>query len=352
MNFASDNSSGIAPEIADALMAANTGYASGYGTDPWTERAEALLCEIFERRVHVMLVATGTAANAIALGLYAKPGALIACHTDAHIQVDECGAPELLAAGARLLSVDGLLGILTPDALDQRLEHQKAFGVHGGRTTALSLTNLNEYGKAYTVSDVEALADIAHRHGLGVHMDGARFANLIAAQDVSPADITWKAGVDVLTFGGTKNGCWAVEAIVHFADEASEDLPFLRKRAGHLLSKGRFLGAQMEAYLKDDLWLKLATHANQMARRLADGLKTSYNARILTEPDGNEVFAVLPDQADRRLKAAGAAYYAWDGQAFEADLLPGDGERIYRFVASFSSQERDVDQLLQCLDEV
>lgn len=352
MNFTSDNASGVAPQIMAALQSASEGHAAGYGSDVWTGRAEQRLCEIFERKVQVFLVPTGTAANAIALGLYAQPGALIACHSDAHIVVDECGAPELLAPGLRLMTMDGLVGKLSPDLLHERLVLQSGSGVHGGRATALSLTNLNEYGKAYSVAEVEALTEVARRHALGVHMDGARFANLVASLNVSPADITWRAGVDVLTFGGTKNGCWAVEAIVVFADDAPVDLPFLRKRSGHLLSKGRFLGAQMEAYLTDDLWLTLAAHANDMAQRLADGLRASDNARLLTDPDGNEVFAALPDDADERLKANGAAYYPWDGIAFPHALLPGDGEGIHRFVAGFSTTQSDVDRFLSCLNEV
>lgn len=352
MNFSSDNASGAAPQIMAALERAQDGHAPGYGSDDWTTRAEQLLCEIFERKVQVFLVSTGTAANAIALGLYASPGALVACHSDAHIQVDECGAPSLLAPGLRLMTVDGLVGKIAPDVLDEQLFVQQGSGVHGGRVTALSLTNLNEYGKAYTIAEVEALTEVARRHNLYVHMDGARFANLVAALNVAPADVTWRAGVDVLTFGGTKNGCWAVEAIVVFADDEQTDLPFLRKRAGHLLSKGRFLGAQMEAYLTDGLWLNLAANANAMAQRLAAGLKASPHATLLTEPDGNEVFAVLSDQTDHRLRAAGAAYYPWEGTAFSEDVLPGENAGIYRFVAGFSTSELEVDQLLAKLNAV
>ena len=349
MHFASDNTSGAAPAVMAALTEANGGNASGYGNDPWSKRAQARLNDIFERDVESLFVTTGTAANALALALYAKPGGMVLCHEDSHIRVDECGAPELLSGGLRLLTFPGYAGKLTPGPLKEALDIYFVRGVHTGRPVVLSLTNLNEYGQTYSIEEVKALSDLAHAYGMSVHMDGARFANAVVATGASPAELTWKAGVDILTLGGTKNGCWCAEAIVVFDPDTAEDLPYLRKRAGHLVSKGRFLGAQMDAYLADDLWLNLAQQSNTAAKRLADGLRSSNQARLLLEPNGNELFVALPKQVDEAVRAAGGIYYPWEGFSFEEASLPSDDECMVRLVTSFDTTDDHVDDFLKAI---
>ncbi len=338
MKFGSDNTSGIAPEIMDALVAANRGYASGYGDDEVTVEVEKRLCEIFDRQVAAYLVPTGSAANALALSVMTPPWGVIFCHETAHVQVDEAGAPHLFAGGAKIVGVPGASGKMKPDGLAAALNLFEQGVVHSPQPAVLSLTNLTEWGTVYSANEIATLAEVAHSAGCKVHVDGARFANALAGLGCQPAELTWRAGVDALSFGATKNGAMGVEAVVFFNPEEAGDFIFRRKQGAHLLSKHRFLAAQMDAYLKDDLWLHLATHANAMAQRLADGL-TSAGVHLAEEPAGNEVFPVLSDDQAGRLRDAGAYFYDW------VYGVPG----TYRLVCSFSTQEADVDRFLDVL---
>ena len=346
LDFASDNVVGASPVIADALAeAARAGAEGTYGNDRWTEEAKARLTTIFERPVEVWLVSTGTAANAMALAALTVPWSGVLCHAGSHVNEDECGAPEFFTAGAKLFGIEGPAGKITPDALAETLARLPRGGLRQVEPMALSLSQATECGTAYRPDEVAALTTLAHDAGLAVHMDGARFANALVEIGCSPADLTWKAGIDVLSFGASKNGALACEAVVVFGGARARTLDVLRKRSGHTLSKGRLLGSQMVAYLADDHWLDLARHANGMAARLAEGL-LARGVRLPWPRQANEVFAVLPQAAHDALLAAGAHYYEWDATSLAPADRPGPEERFVRLICSFATTAPAVDHLL------
>ncbi len=334
MDFRSDNTHGASPEIAAALAAANTGTETSYGDDTVTKRLEARFAEIFEHDVAVFPVITGTAANALALAVMTPPFGAVYCHAEAHILVDECGAPEFYAGGARLVPVDGADGKIAAADLAAALDAAGAGDVHRVQPAALSLAQLTECGTAYRVDEVAALAEVARGHGLRVHMDGARFANALVGLGCTPADVTWRAGVDILSFGATKNGAWAAEAVVVFAPALAAEMAYRRKRAGHLVSKMRFVSAQLEAYLTDELWLRNAAHANAMAQRLAQGLGAVPGAGLVHPVDGNQLFVRLPGATIEALIADGFMFYRWPETVA--------GSTVIRLVTAFDTGEADI----------
>ena len=335
MRFASDNSSGAAPEVMAALLQANEGYERSYGADAAMARVTALVRELFEAPEAVVhLVATGTAANALAIATHCPPWGAVFCHTHAHIAEDECNAPEFYS-GAKLVLVPGERGRMTPATLADVLARTGEGGVHGVQRGMLSLTNVTEAGTVYAPADIASLTALAKSHHLPCHLDGARFANALVATGATPAEMTWKAGIDILSLGGTKNGCLGVEGVVLFDPAKAWEFELRRKRGGHLFSKHRYLSAQMEAYLTDNLWLRLATHANAMGQRLASGLKT----KRVTVPDApaNMLFPEWDLGIHARLEAAGADYYRYPA--------PSGRERA-RLVTSWSTTPEDVDRFL------
>ena len=344
MNFASDNQYGVHPAIMAALDEANHGTASSYGGDPWTEKAEQALSDVFEREVQAFLVVTGTAANALSLSALCPPYGAVFAHAEAHSAIDECGAPELMTGGAKIIGLDEPGGKITPAAIEARLS-TFIRGVHDPKPAAVTITEASEYGTVYSPAEIAAIAEVARAHGMRMHMDGARFANALVSAGVSPAELTWKAGIDVLSFGATKNGAMALEAVVFFDEALAEDFGWRRMRSAQLLSKSRYLGAQMTAYLKDGLWLDNARRANALATRLADGLKSAPRVRLPVPAEANEVFAIMPKELDARLKAAGAIYHEWPAGGPEARDL-GPDEVFVRFVLSYATPPEDVDNLL------
>ena len=313
VNFCSDNASGGAPEILRALAAANDGWAMPYGEDDWTRRVAARVQEIFETEAAVLPVATGTAANVLCLSVMTPPYGAIYCHQESHINVNECGAPEFYSGGAKLIALPGAHGKITPAALEAAIKG--AGVVHAVQPAAISLTNASEAGTVYTPEETHAISELAKAHGLGLHMDGARFANAIASLGCSPAEATWKAGVDALSLGATKNGVLAGELVVLFDPGQTERLGYLRKRGGHLFSKMRFLSAQLEAYLADDLWLRNARHANAMAARLAAGLAEVPGAELSHPVEANVIFLRLPEPVIQGLFDRGFQFYRWGPEA-------------------------------------
>ena len=340
MNFRSDNEVGAHSSIVEAVSRAfSCGTAPSYGDDDWTHRVERRLRDLFEKPDLVAFpVATGTAANVLALACCTPPWGAIYCHPEAHIMVDEANAPEFFTAGAKLCPIDGPTGKIDARKLASALA-QPVYGVvHHPQPAAVSITQATECGTVYAPEEVAALSASARRHGLKLHMDGARFANALSFVGCSPAELSWKAGVDVLSFGATKNGALAAEAVIFFDSDLARDFAFRRKRGGHLLSKMRFLSAQFDAYLTDGLWLANARHANAMARRVVAGLTAVKGTQLLYPVDANEIFVVLPVRVHDALQAAGAQYHPWTSDR--------PGERAFRLVTAFNTLSADVDRFL------
>jgi threonine aldolase len=348
MFFASDNTAGVHPRVMDALVRANSGYAASYGADPIMDEVRARIRDLFEApEAAVYLVATGSTANALSLACFCKPWEAVYCHRDSHIEVDECGAPEFYTGGAKLKLVDGDHARMDPDSLRGVIDATAEGDVHSVQRGILSITNVTERGAVYSPEEVARLCAIARDHGLPCHMDGARFANALVASNASPAEMTWKSGIDVLSFGGTKNGLMGVEAVVIFDPAKAWEFELRRKRGGHLFSKHRYLSAQMLAYLQDDLWLDLARDANRAGHRLANGLRGVTGASLVHPVEANMVFAAFPRAGHRLVKDAGAVYPLWaPGATLEG---AGDEPLTARLVCSWSTTDEDVDGFIGLL---
>ena len=340
-NFGSDNVTPVCAPIMAAINAANTGLVPSYGADEITERLQGAASALFERDVAIYPVATGTAANALALAQLAPSHGGIYCHDGAHIVTDECGAPEFFTGGAKLLGLPSPNGKIGPQAIDASVALANDMGVHHVKPSAISVTQATELGTVYGLDELEALTAAAKRHGLPVHMDGARFANALVHLGCSAAEATWKAGVDVLSLGASKNGALAAEAVVFFDPHRAEDFERRRKRGGHLWSKLRYLSCQLLAYLEDDLWLHNARQANAMATRLAEGLGKVAGARLLQPVQANELFVAVPERLIVALESEGFHFYRWPW------LKVADGAAI-RLVTSYAATQEDVDDFVQC----
>jgi threonine aldolase len=344
MEFASDNAARVAPAILDAMVRANDGFATGYGDDAITKRLERRFCDLFEREVAVFLVGTGTAANALALAHLSPPWGAVLAHPEAHIMVHECGAPEFFGGGLRVVGVEGDGGKLQPGPVAAALDRHFGLRPHQIVPAVLSLTQASEYGTVYRTEEIATLAALAHERGMAVHMDGARFGNAVARLGVTPAEASWRAGVDILSFGATKGGALAAEAIVVFDPVRAGAMAERRKRGGHLFSKHRFIAAQFEAYLTDGLWLKLAAHANGMADRLAAALADA-GLKALWPVGANIVFALIPQALHERLQVAGAHYYVIQTDRTDPANVPS-GFVLVRLVTSFATAESSIDNFI------
>lgn len=334
VNFASDNTVGASSAVLAAICAANDGATMPYGNDEMTKRVEARLQAIFETDAAVFLVATGSAANSLALSVMTEPHGGVLCHWSSHIYEDECGAPEFFTNGAKLIPITGAAGKLDPDDLTAKAKHGRG-DVHMVQPSVVGLTQVTEVGTVYSLDEIDAISRIAHANRMTVHMDGARFANALVALGCTAAEMTWKAGVDALSFGATKNGALAAEAVIFFDRELARQFAFRRKRGGHLFSKMRLLAAQMEAYLSDDLWLANAGHANAMAKRLADGLAAAPGVSLSQSVDANMVFPRLPRGVIDGLHGDGFLFY---DNRWEAGVV--------RLVTSFETTIGAVDALI------
>lgn len=342
MFFASDNSGPVHPQIMATLAEANEGFAWAYGADPLMDEVRTRIREIFEApEAAVYLVATGTAANSLALATLAQPWQTVFCAPVAHIHEDECNAPEFYTGGAKLTLV-GAGDKMTAEGLRASITAEETRGVHGPQRGPVSVTNVTERGTVYTLDELRALTGVAREFDLPVHLDGARFANALVALGCTPAEMTWKAGVDAVSFGGTKNGCMGVEAVIFFEPSHAWEFELRRKRGAHLFSKHRYLSAQMAGYLRDDLWLQLARAANDRAARLADGLRAA-GADFLHAPEANMIFAAFPRRVHRALHAEGAMYHMWSG-ALEGD--DPDEMLAARLVCDWSIGEDRIDAFL------
>jgi threonine aldolase len=346
MFFASDNWAGAHPVIAESLVRAAGGYAIPYGEGDMDHKVERKLCELFERDVKVFFVGTGTAANALSLASQAKPASVIFCHPKAHV-THEGGAVELMTNGGKLVPLrpsGAGASKMDPDGLKAAVAPYLSTDASIGNRVAFTLSQATEAGTVYTVDEITELSAVAHAAGLKVHMDGARFSNAVAALGVTPAEMTWKAGIDILSLGGTKNGCWCAEAIVFFNPEDAAALPVLRKRAGHLFSKSSFISAQFDRWLKDDLWLELARHANAMGEKLASAIRSSKTIRLAWETGSNQQFAVMSDEKAASIRTSGATFHDWPAPEGFEGLRPN--EKIRRLIACYATTEADVDRLV------
>ncbi len=342
-SFASDNVAPVAPEIMAALERVNAGSAHSYGDDPESRRLTTLARATFETDLVIHPVATGTAANALALAVLAPPFGAVYCHEIAHVNTDECGAPEFFTGGAKLLALASPDGKLSAGQLAGPVAHAREMGVHHVLPAAVSISQATEWGTVYRPDELVALADAAHAHGLHVHMDGARFANAVAHLGCTPAEASWKSGVDVLCFGATKNGALGAEAVIFFKPELARDFELRRKRSGHLWSKMRFMSAQLAASLEQDLWLRHARHANGLATRLAQGLARRGIA-LMQPVEANEIFALMPVGLITALRAQGFEFYQWP-------VPPVDDQPIVRLVTAYDMTAADIDALLAAIPQ-
>jgi threonine aldolase len=334
MRFFSDNTATACPEILAAIAEANRGFVKAYGDDPWTQRLDEVLSAFFGTDVRAFAVATGTAANSLSLATLSPPYGAIFAEEEAHIAVDECGAPGFVSGGAQLMLLKGVHGKVTPDAFREALVSHPV-SVHTVQPAALSLTQATELGTAYRPAEIAALSALAHERGLKVHMDGARFANAVGFLDCHPGDVTWRAGVDVLSFGATKNGALAAEAVVFFDRALVRDFELRRKRAGHLLSKSRYVSAQLLAYVESGVWRRNAERANRLAQKVGRA-----GGSFLMHPvEANEVFLQLGDERKQALRQAGFEFYDWGA----------DTSGQARIVVSWDQPEEDVIRLCEAL---
>ncbi len=349
MNFASDNSGPAAPEVLEAFIQANNGYEKSYGNDSLMTEVEAQIREIFEApEAAVYLVGTGTAANALSLATICPPWSTIFCHEHSHVQEDECGAPEFFTGGAKLTTVGGIDAKIDLQQLTKAIESTGVIGVHNVQKGVLSLTNATELGAVYSLDELSKLTSVAKGYGLPIHMDGARFANALVKLGCTPADLTWKTGIDILSFGGTKNGLLGVEAVIIFDPSLTWEFELRRKRGGHLYSKHRYLSAQMLAYLNDGLWLRLAQKANSAATKLTSGLTKQNSVKIEHSPDINMIFPSIPREIHNLAFAKGADYYLWPpNQSLEGN--PSEPLKA-RLVCNWSTTNEEIDSFLKLFE--
>jgi threonine aldolase len=343
MHFASDNWAGAHPKIAENMVKHAGGFAPAYGNSPLDRAVYDKFNQIFEREVAVFFVGTGTAANSLAQAGIARPGGITFAHREAHLIEDEGGAPEFLTGGARLRPVDGPIGRMDIGKLKAAMSSFAPGNVHAGQPVGVSITQSTEIGTLYELNEIAAISALCKENNLPLHMDGARFANALVSLNCSPADMTWRRGVDILSFGGTKNGCWCAEALVFMNPEQAREMPFIRKRSAQLFSKSRFIAAQFEAYLADGLWLELASHANAMSTRLADRITASKTVRLAWQPRANEVFAIMAKDTSAKLHESGAVYYDWKAPHSEKSLV-GENETLARLVTSFATTADEIDR--------
>jgi threonine aldolase len=346
MNFASDNIVGASAPVLQAIVQANAGAMAAYGNDEISKRVRVRFSELFDREVSVFFATTGTAANALALSSAVPPYGLCLCHREAHIIDDECGAPEFFMHGAKLAGLPGEGAKLKAEDVASYLKSLPK-AVKQMPPKALSISQVSECGLVYGLEELAALGQACRDHGLSFHMDGARFANALVALGCTPAEMTWKQGVDILSFGATKNGGLMAEAIVVFNKDLAEALDYRSKRAGQIISKGRLIAAQFEGYFADDHWLANARHANRMAKLLSEGLMQLPGIRLAWPTEANEVFPIIPQALDRALKAAGILYNPWTELSLPEAERVRENEVLIRLVASWATREEDVRKLLE-----
>lgn len=350
MIFCSDNQTGASPEVLEMINIANQDYTHGYGDDQWTAQAVDALKTVFDCDLEAFFVSTGTAANALALSCLVHPWEAILCHRQAHILTDESTAPEFFAGGARMVPLAPGEGKITPAHLEAYFQTAGTELPHNPQAKALSVTQASEAGLVYTPDELKALGSVAKDRGVRFHMDGARFANAVAATGCSPAELSWKSGVDVLCLGATKCGCLLAEAVIFFNRDLAATFTHRRKQAGHLLSKGRFLGAQFMGWLRNGHWLDLAGHANAQAALLAEALSSMDRLQLAWPVQSNEIFVVMPRDLSDFLQAAGADFYDWYPEAMPRQMKLKKGDVFARLVTSFATRDQERTAFCELID--
>jgi threonine aldolase len=338
-NFSSDHVAPACDAILSAVNKANEGFVTSYGGDDLTAKLQSMASDLFERQVAIFPVTSGTAANALALSQVVPTFGAIYCFEAAHIVTDEAGAPAFFTGGAQLIGFPAADGKIRPEQLTKAVAYADELGIHHVKPGAVTLTQATEWGTVYGLEEIAAISKAARQHGLPVHMDGARFANALVHLGCTPAEATWKCGVDVLSLGATKNGALGADAVVFFDPAMARDFERRRKRAGHLMSKLRFVSAQLLAYLTDGLWLDNARHANEMAMRMARDLNAVAGAKVLHPVDANEVFVLLPEETVSGLEAQGFDFYRWP-------LHAGESGVTVRLVTCYATTSADVDEFI------
>jgi threonine aldolase len=337
-NFSSDHVAPACDAVMAALQEANSGSAPSYGADELTARLQSVASNLFETQVAIFPVTTGTAANALALAQLVPGFGAIYCYEAAHLVTDECGAPAFFTGGAQLIGFPAADGKILPAQLSKAVAFAEELGIHTAKPGAVSLTQATEWGTVYSLDEISAISAVAKRHALPMHMDGARFANALVHLGCTPAEATWRRGVDVLSLGATKNGALGAAAVLFFEPAMARDFERRRKRAGQLLSKLRFLSAQLIAYFEGGLWLSNARHANAMAARLAQGLSSVAGAKLLQPVQANELFVVLPESMVEALENQEFKFYRWPYAA--------DSDAAIRLVTSYATPSTDVDEFI------
>ncbi|GAA4816540.1 L-threonine aldolase [Marinicella pacifica] len=338
-NFRSDNEAPVHPDIMQAMVDINHGFDESYGYDHLSRQLNERFQQLFGCWCEVLPLTTGTAANGIAIALSTPAYGAVYCHPNSHINVDECGAPEFFSGGAKLISVPGEQGKIECDVLNRHLENSGHHGEHESLPSTISLTQCTESGTVYSLEELKAFKKTAKQYGLAVHMDGARFANALVTLGVDAAEATWQSGVDLLSFGATKNGAMMAEALIVFNPAYNKQIKRLRKRAGHLISKMRFVHAQLLAYLDNDLWLNLARHANQQARFFAESMRNNRHVQLLHPVEANEVFCRLPVDLINDLEQRDFKFHRWPGE-----------KGVIRLVFSFATRASDTRSLIEAID--
>lgn len=348
MMFASDNWAGACPQVREALAKLGPEVSPAYGADALTLQVNERLSEIFETQVNSLMVATGSAANALALSAFAKPASITLAHKNSHVNVDEYNGPERVNPGLKILGLQGVGSKLSLDELQETLAHFPNGVSRQGRLSSISLTQATELGQIYQIEEIEALSAAVKSYEMGFHMDGARFANALAQLACSPAEITWKAGVDCLSLGFTKNGAWCADLLIFFDERNFIEVDYISKQIGHAFSKPRFIAAQVLAMLENDTWLKNAVNANAQALNLANGLANSNKCHVPTKPQANEVFAYFSALDVTRLQGEGAQFYQWPEEDVPTELRQ-PGKILMRMVCSFATNSEEVNSFLQKL---
>lgn len=349
MYFGSDNQTGASRQVLEMIKAANEGYTHSYGDDKWTKKAVDELKKVFECDLEAYFVATGTAANTLALSCLVQPWEQILCHRHSHIFVDESTAVEQVTGGARLMPISRGAGKITPDHLGDYLQNSGTDVPHNPQAKALSISQASEAGLVYTPEELNAVCDAAKDNGLLIHMDGARFANAVASLDCAPAELSWKSGIDVLSLGATKCGALCAEAVIFFNKELAETFLHRRKRSGHLVSKGRLFGAQFIGWLQNKHWLELAKHANTQAAKLAEELSAFEELQLVWPVRSNEIFVIMPEELAGQLQQAGAEFHEWYTDSLPPDINLKNDETFVRLVTSFATLDKHREEFCELI---